>query len=242
MFLNKFPSVVMLHHVTDDVTLDALKPYSISHASFVRLLDVLVADGYTTIGFEEVQAGKTKGKQIIITFDDCPNHLWDFAIPELQRRNMKAVFYMPTAYLNGKNDWDIVQGKPAVQLMDEADIQRLTTIGMEVGSHSHQHIQLGNCSEQEVTTNLTQSKQILERIIGKKIISIAYPFGSIPQKNKQQLQQAGYSYGLSIYTPNETAYDIRRWIYHDGDDAARIRQKLSLQYRMMRIVKDRLNK
>lgn len=242
MFLNKFPPVIMLHHVTDDVTLDALKPYSISHASFVRLLDVLDADGYTTIGFEEVQAGKTKGKQIILTFDDCPKHLWDFVIPELQRRNMKAVFYMPTAYLNGTNDWDVVQGKPAVQLMNEADIQQLTAIGMEVGSHSHQHIKLGDYNAQEVADNLTKSKQILERIIGKKVISIAYPFGSIPKNNRQQLQQVGYSYGLSIFTPVETAYDIRRLIYHDGDDTTRIRKKLSMQYRLMRMIMDKLRK
>lgn len=232
----------MLHMVTDDAKLDAHKPYSISRASFTRLLDVLEADGYTTTTFEELQRKSRKNKQVVITFDDCPRHLWDFAIPELQRRNMKAVFYMPTAYMDGVNEWDTAQGKPAVQLMNKEEIEKLDDIGMEVGSHAHKHIRLDEVNTAEVKENLTTSKRILEEIIGKPIISIAYPFGAIPANNKVLLKEAGYSYGLSIYTPKETQYDIRRWIYHDGDDAARIRKKLSLQYRLMRAVKDKLNK
>ncbi len=229
----------MLHHVTDDATLDALKPYSISHQSFTRLLDVLTEDGYNTTGFEGLD--NVKGKKVMISFDDCPKHLWDFAIPELLKRGMKAVFYMPTAYLGGTNDWDIKMGKPSIQLMDEADIKKLVDIGMEVGSHSHHHVCLEDFSEHEVKENLVKSKDILEKIIGKPVISLAYPFGSMPQNNKQLLEEAGYRYGLAIYTPFETRYVIRRWIYHDGDDKKRIRQKLSFQYRMMRAIKDKLN-
>lgn len=240
--LNRFPSVIMLHMVTDDTEMDAHKPYSISRVSFTRLLDVLEAEGYTTTTFEELQRKSRKEKQVIITFDDCPKHLWDFAIPELQRRNMKAVFYMPTAYLDGVNEWDTIQGKPAVQLMDKDDIERLDDEGMEVGSHSHYHIRMDEPGKEEVLNNLKTSKKILEEIIGKPIISIAYPFGAIPANNKKLLEEAGYVYGLSIYTPKETQYDIRRWIYHDGDDATRIKKKLSLKYKLMRAVKDKLNK
>lgn len=238
MFPGSFPPVIMLHHVTDDPALDALKPYSISRASFTRLLDVLQQDGYTTTVFGD--ADFRKGKKVIITFDDCPKHLWEFAIPELQRRGMKAVFYMPTAYLGGHNDWDIQFGKPNVELMDETDIKQLSDKGMEVGSHSHHHVRLGDFDATEVTVNLRQSKEILERVTGKKILSIAYPFGSIPKDEQQLLKEAGYEYGLSIYSPFENRYCMRRFIYHDGDDATRLKSKLSARYRLMRVVNDKL--
>jgi peptidoglycan/xylan/chitin deacetylase (PgdA/CDA1 family) len=228
----------MLHHVTDNPALDALKPYSISRASFTRLLDVLEQEGFITTVFAD--ADFRKEKKVIITFDDCPKHLWDFAIPELQRRGMKAVFYMPTAYLGGQNDWDIQFGKPTVELMDEADIKRLSDIGMEVGSHSHHHVRLGDLDAAEVAANLRESKEILEGLTGKKILSIAYPFGSIPKDEQRLLKEAGYDYGLSIYSPFENRYCIRRFIYHDGDDAARLKSKLSARYRMMRVVSDKL--
>lgn len=238
MLTGSFPPVIMLHHVTDDPALDGLKPYSISRASFTRLLDVLGQEGYTTTVFAD--ADFRKGKKVIITFDDCPKHLWDSAITELQRRNMKAVFYMPTAYLGGQNDWDIQFGKPSVELMDEADIKRLSDIGMEVGSHSHYHVRLGDLGAVEVAANLRQSKEILERITGKKILSVAYPFGSIPKDKGRLVKEAGYEYGLSIYSPFQSRYCIRRFIYHDGDDAVRLKSKLSVRYRMMRVVNDKL--
>lgn len=228
----------MLHHVTDDPTLDALKPYSISHASFVRLLDVLQKDGWETTGFDV--ATKTN-QSVVLSFDDCPKHLWDFAIPELKKRGMMGVFYMPTAYLGGNNDWDIEQGKPAVELMNEADIKRLVDEGMEVGSHSHYHIKLEDSSKQDIITNLKQSKEILEGIIAKPVVSMAFPFGSLPHNSDKLLNEAGYNYGLAIYTGTETKYKLRRWIYHDNDDISRIRKKLSWQYRMVRAIKDKLS-
>lgn len=228
----------MLHHVSDDAALDGHKPYSISHGSFTRLLDVLEDGQFTTSGFEDMNI--PLHKRVIITFDDCAKHLWDFAIPELQRRNMKAVFYMPTACLGGTNEWDMPFGKPRIPLMNEADIKHLSDMGMEIGSHSHNHVRLGELRRSEVVQNLQQSKAILEGITGKKIISIAYPFGSIPGEKDNILKETGYAYGLSIYSAFENRYCIRRFIYHDGDDAARLKAKLSLRYKIMRAVNDKL--
>lgn len=241
--LNKFPSVIMLHGVSDDSALDDLKPYVISKASFTRLLNVLEEGGYTTTNFAQFSKTGHEPREVVISFDDCPKHLWDFAIPELQKRRMCAAFYMPTAYIGGYNDWDMQQGKPKMELMNEDDLHNLSDIiGMEVGSHSDKHIRLSDVSKQEVKDNLQKSKTILEQITGLPVLSMAYPFGALPDDNKNLLKEAGYQYGLSIYTPKETRYDIRRWIYHDGDDAERIKKKLSTQYRLMRALKDKLNK
>ncbi|MBZ0099917.1 MAG: hypothetical protein K8F30_12580, partial [Taibaiella sp.] len=50
----------------------------------------------------------------------------------------------------------------------------------------------------------------------------------------------GYTYGLSIYSAFENRYCIRRFIYHDGDDGGRLKAKLSLRYKIMRAVNDKL--
>lgn len=52
----------------------------------------------------------TGNKNIIITFDDCPGPCGDFTIPELQKRNMKAVFYIPTAHIGGYYKWNVIDG------------------------------------------------------------------------------------------------------------------------------------
>ncbi len=236
----KIPPVIMLHHVSDDPLHESLKPYSISHKSFLQLLDYLEEHQYHTICFDDIVKNKNAAKQktVILTFDDCPKHLFDFAIPELQKRKMKAVFYMPTAHLGGYNDWDAAEGRTRVDLMNEDDLKELNRLGMETGAHSHHHIHLKKVDEKTVEFEVKESKQLLELIIGKEVISFAYPFGSVPKNYKQILTAAGYRFAISIYTPFENDLSIRRFIYHDGDTTETLHKKLSFFYRCYRIVRD----
>lgn len=234
--------IAALHYVSDDTALDMLKPWVISSKSFIHLLDYIQEHGYNTVRFEDVINGKLQDKCIILTFDDCPKHLWDFAIPELLRRNMKAVFYMPTACLGGYNEWNVKDGLPRIELMDENDIAKLVSVGMEVGSHAHNHIMLEEQEEHEVIHQLTISKSMLEKIIKKPVLTVAYPYGSVPSSAGRLSEFAGYRYGLSVFTPWESRYAIRRWIYDDTDTYATINYKLSPSYRWFRAVEDKRNR
>lgn len=230
----------MLHYVSDDPALNALKPWNISCSSFTKLLDFLQEENYTTVGFEDLLSSAVKGRRnIILTFDDCPKNLWDFAIPELLKRNMKAIFYMPTAYLGGYNEWNVEEGLPKLDLMDHGDIAKLSKLGMEIGSHAHNHIMLGERDTPEVITQLNESKAILEAIINKPVVSVAYPYGSVPQNAYQIARGAGYQYGLAVFTPWQTKYAIRRWVYDDTDSAESIRRKMSRIYTWQRVINDK---
>ena len=227
----------MLHHVSDDPMLDSLKPYAISHKSFIRLLDVLESGGFSSFLLNE-SARQQKG--VLLSFDDCPRHLWDFAIPELLRRGMKAAFYMPTAHLDGYNEWDVAQGRCRVELMNAAEIKELSKLGMEVGAHGHRHVRMGDISDAGLLLQELQlSRSILQEISGQQVLSMAYPFGSVPVNYKSQLKEAGFQYGLSIYQPWESRYALRRFIYHDGDTRQKLIKKLSLTYRIYRCATDR---
>lgn len=227
----------MLHYVSDDTSLDSLKPYVISKASFDRLLDYIEDNGYSTIVFEDVQSGNIPEKSIMLTFDDCVKELWDYAIPELKRRNMKAVFYAATAYLGSYDKWN--KGGPDMHVMFANDMMRLVEMGMEVGAHSHEHIFLDRVRDTEVMEQITTCKKLLERIIRKPVISLAYPYGGIPKNYKKLVTAAGYDYGISVYSVWQNKYTIRRWIYSDKDDAASIARKLSPGYRFNRTFSDK---
>ncbi|MFT3846487.1 MAG: polysaccharide deacetylase family protein [Lacibacter sp.] len=240
--IKKVPPVVMLHHVSDDPSHESLKPYSISHKSFLQLLDYLDIQQYQTVTFADLVHNRkllpSKRKKVILTFDDCPKHLLDFALPELMKRKMRAVFYMPTAHLGGYNDWDAAEGRTRVELMNEADLKELCRMGMEVGAHAHHHIKLKEAEASIVRNEVITSKKILEAITGETVCSFAYPFGSVPAGYKQILSSAGYSYASSIFHPFENAFALRRFIYHDGDTNETLRKKLSLIYRCYRMVTD----
>ena len=236
---NNLPSIVMLHYVSDEESLNCLKPWNISRAAYTQLLDYLEEERCKTIGFEDVLSGNRGEKEIIITFDDCPKHLWDFAIPELLKRKMKAVFYMPTAHIDGHNEWNAKDGLTKVDLMNESEIARLAEVGMEVGSHAHHHIMLKELNEDDAKEALVKSKTILEKIIGKDVLTIAYPYGSLPVKHQILAAEAGYKYGLGVFTPWENKYAIRRWIYDDTDTIATIKNKMSSEYRNSRAMRDK---
>lgn len=233
----------MLHHVSDDERHKSLKPYSISHDSFIRLLDYLEEHNFQTLVFEDLlnrNSNNILQKQVILTFDDCPKHLWEFAIPELLRRKMKAVFYMPTAHLGGTNSWDIKEGRHQLDIMDEADLQKLHRIGMEIGSHAHEHVRLSDLnSEEKVLESITKSKQIIELLISKKIISLAYPFGAVPKNYPSILRKAGFEFAMAIYHSKGNRYALRRMIYHDGDTLQSLKKKLSIFYKIYRFCTDR---
>lgn len=240
------PNIIMLHHVSDNISHQSLKPYSISYASFIRLLDYLEDNRFVTLGFEDVLQGKSKNifqKHVILTFDDCPKHLWDFAIPELLKRKMKAVFYMPTAHFGGTNSWDLNEGRYQVQLMDGEDLQKLHKLGMEIGSHAHEHVRLSDLnSEEKVFESCSKSKQILESLISKPVVSLAYPFGAVPTNYKSILKNAGYEFATAIYHPKGDKFALRRMIYHDGDTIQSLKKKLSIFYRLYRFSTDPFKK
>lgn len=237
--MSKYPSIVMLHYVSDDPAIADHKPWLISHRSYVRLLDYFEKNGYKTVGFEDLQTVADTSKAVIITFDDCPKHLWDFALPELKRRNMKAVFYMPTARIGEHNEWDYRHGKSKVELMDETDITGLVEAGMEVGSHAHKHEMMSELTVESAEKALYKSKAILEQITGRPVVSVAYPYGSLPRSYKRIAQSAGYHFGLGVYVKWQTKYAIRRWTYTDEDTEEDIRWKMSGSYQMRRALQDK---
>lgn len=236
-----FPPIAMLHHVSDDPALESLKPYCIGNRSFTRLLDHLERNGYETVTFAGLEKQKaSKNKRIILSFDDCPKHLLDFAVPELVRRGMKGVFYMPAAHLGGYNSWDVEEGRARVELMDAGDLQQLEKLDMEIGGHSWHHIPLkesGNAVEE-----VQQCRKILKEFVSGPLLSFAWPFGSVPSDHKSILTDAGFSYGLSIYQPFENRQALRRFIYHDGDTENTLEKKLSLAYKTYRFLTDPLKK
>lgn len=229
----------MLHHISDDAGLSSLGRWRIKQKTFTLFLDHLESNRYKTITFDDItdDSYDTK-KKVVITFDDCPRHLWDFAIPELKRRSMKAVFYMPTKYIGGKNDWDIEEGRAGVELMTASEIRSLTEEGMEVGSHTHSHVEYQYKSQEFAYNEISKSKQLLEEVTGKQVNTIAYPYGSLPKGYKTICKKLSFKYGLSVFTPIENRYALRRWILDDEDTIHSIKEKMSAAYQRKRVWSD----
>lgn len=234
--------IAMLHHVAEQPH-PSLQTWCITHSKFLEFLNCIEQKGLQTTTFQEMVTLKLTAKdlknKIIITFDDCAAELLDFAIPELVKRNMKAVFYMPSNHIDGENIWDIEEfAMTSVKLMNLQQLQYLLTLGMEVGSHGENHIRLNQVSVAVANQDISNSKKKLEEILQCPVYSFAYPYGKIPAQHQKMLAQAGYHFGLSIYTAFETKYTLRRFAINETDDRKIINMKLSTRYRIMRALYD----
>ena len=164
-----FP-ILEYHMVTENPRPDA-KPYVVPPEDFAAQLDYLAAEGYTTITPQDYARAR-KGKQqlpdkpIILTFDDGYEDNWRVVLPMLEERGMKAVFYMVTNSI----------GQPGYLTWDNLfDMERR---GMEIGSHTANHLPLTTLSPEKQREELRLSKLMLEWKGMKTIYSFSYPNGS----------------------------------------------------------------
>ncbi len=234
--------IIMLHEVKNR-SQESANSWCISHDKFSALLDYLYRLNYETITFADIVSKSalrgSSRKKVVLTFDDGYKHLFDFAIPELQKRQMKAAFYIPTSCIGKYNFWDVEKGYEKEEIMNESDLKELDRLGMEVGAHSHHHINLKEAADGRVVAEeISQSKKILEVILNKRVYSFAYPYAAVPKEYKKLLSDEGYYYGLSFYQPYENKFALRRICYHNNDTEQSLRLKLSFPYKILRTLRD----
>lgn len=79
------------------------------------------------------------------------------------------------------------------KLMNEAEVKQLSlSPWVEIGSHTHSHHYLTLLNDEELKFELEHSKNILEKITGSKIESIAFPDGVYDDRVIEFCHKTGY--------------------------------------------------
>lgn len=178
-----FP-ILEYHMVKDDAKPDEVR-YAVPPAAFAAQLDYLAQEGYTTITPQDYARAR-KGKQelpakpVILSFDDGYEDNWRVVLPMLQERGMKAVFYVVT------NDI----GQPGYMTWD--NLFDLEHSGMEIGSHTANHIPLTTLTPTEQRDELRLSKLLLEWRGMGTIYSFSYPNGAYDDSIVTMLAEENY--------------------------------------------------
>lgn len=178
--------ILMFHHIRDfsDQSDPIGVNLSVSPAKFASELDLIQRKGFTTITFRDLENGNIPDKPIILTFDDGYQNFYDNAYPEIKRRQMKAVAFIIT----GMNGGDY---------MNNAEIKEISDYGIEIGSHTISHPDLSTISNEKAIREVTESKEILEKITGKPVISLCYPSGKFNDPVVADVKNAGYKYATT---------------------------------------------
>lgn len=204
--------------------------WAVSLQRFRTQLDFLAAQGWSTPTMAQLVAAPEKwtGRTAVITFDDgYVDNLtaWD----ELQRRNMQATWFMVSGSIGREPNWP-QDGRPAGRLLDAAELRAMRATGMEIGSHTTNHIRLTEADDKLLNAELSDSKATLEDALGSEISSFAYPYGAWDARCANAVRESGYRAACTTRTGwalrDGDPYLLRRLTVFNADTVSSLARKL----------------
>ena len=190
--------ILMYHHIKPEST-DGL---TVSVDKFAKQLDYIKEQGFEAITFARLSEKSVPQKSIILTFDDGYDNFYGNVFPLLKERGMTAVAYIIVNEI-GKSGY-----------MTREQIKEIADAGVEIGSHTISHPDLTLMSEHRLRSELFDSKESLEELTGKAVISLCYPAGKYNDIVESVVSEKGYLYGLAIHNKIATfddSYSLERY-------------------------------
>jgi len=183
------------------------EPYSIYDGLFVRpsdfaaQLDSVVKSGAVSLFADEYRL--TAKPSVVITFDDGYEDNYTTAFPMLKERGIKATIFLVT---------DLI-GTPGY--MTEAQIREMADSGLiRFGCHTKSHYDLSTLSEEQVRYQLSESKRIIEELVGYEVVSMAYPtggFNDLVVRVTSEMFDFAYTTKSPYNTPADNMLTIPRY-------------------------------
>lgn len=178
--------VLYYHSVLPDSEVTTPNEVTISPEKLKEELQLVKDLGYTTLTLSELNDYLNNNmaipeKSIVITFDDGYTDNYIHAFPILKELGMKATVFMIASQVDSG------------YYMSQDQLKDMSSYGIDIGSHTDNHVYLDTLSYDEQLKEMKDSKEKLEKILDKEVISIAYPYGNYNEDTKKAATAAGYT-------------------------------------------------
>ncbi|WP_296733047.1 polysaccharide deacetylase family protein [Anaerovibrio sp.] len=176
---------ILEYHMVQAVDPDRAYEYNVPPDEFEAQLDYLEQEGYTTISIRDFLRAK-KGlqdlpdKPVILTFDDGYKTNYTELLPILEKRGLKATIFVVVNDIGKERymSWDQLR-----------DIQHR---GVEIGSHTANHLPLGKMDKTQARDEMRLSKLLMEWNGMDTIYTLSYPNGSYSNELVAMLKEEEY--------------------------------------------------
>lgn len=163
----------------------------IPQQQFKEQMKYIKDNGYTTLTLQQlynffVENKPIPKKSVVITFDDGYLDNYEYAYPILKEFSLKATIFVTANTIDKNNGY-----------MTSKQLKELQGNGIDIESHTFNHEELNNLSYEKQLKTLKESKEVLEKILDKKVNYIAYPFGKYNEDTIRTMKNAGYTMGFT---------------------------------------------
>ncbi len=186
----------------------------------------MITEYATPVGLDYTGPFEGGHHYVAVTFDDGYGDILENAVPELVARSIPATVFALAGYLGKRCDW-VEAGHEChdAAIMNEDQLKALANIdGIAIGSHMVSHRHMTELTEEETRTEMRESRQILESLLGRPVTRLAFPFGTYVPERLQWARDAGYEhvYGVipELGVPTEQTFLTGRvGVLHDASPA-----------------------
>lgn len=121
-----------------------------------------------------------------VTFDDGHISNFEYALPILQERGIKAHFFITAGWTGNKPGY-----------MSWQELRSLHSSGQAIGAHGWSHTLLTHCNAKELHAELNNSRMMLEDKLGASVTTMSLPGGRYNRRVLAACEETGYK---QIYT------------------------------------------
>ncbi len=192
---------------------------------------------------ERIRRNQSVENCISISFDDGYEDNYIYALPIIMEFSIRATFFIIAGIIrNQKKDQDlkIFNLYHNLRLISKEQLIEISNYGMEIGSHGLTHIFMKKEPYETVKREILLSKYYLEDIIGKPVVSFAFPNGEIKPGSLFFLKKAGYRQAVTTnwdcVSINNDIYNLPRQIIDHYLNETDITDLLEGKYDFMKYV------
>jgi peptidoglycan-N-acetylglucosamine deacetylase len=123
--------------------------------------------------------------KVLITTSWDDGHPLDMKLCSLLKDyGISATMYIPVANLENK--------------VISSDTIKAIAKDFEIGGHTYNHTRLTQVDDNSMIYELTESKNILESIVQKEVVSFCYPWGLYDKRVTEKVKESGYKLARTV--------------------------------------------
>jgi peptidoglycan/xylan/chitin deacetylase (PgdA/CDA1 family) len=209
-------SPFLLYHKIDHPTADVkIKGAFTTPAKFEKQIRYLNKLGISVLTASDMieyykREGRFPDRTISLTFDDGWKDNYTNAFPIMKKYGVTATIFLVPSLLGKISDHVTADGEGPREHMSEDDVREMSAAGIEFGSHTTHHKLLHQATDEEVVSEITESKKSIEDIVQKECRMFAYPAGFFTDLAVKCVADTGYAGAFSTVYGQDNGGDLYR--------------------------------